>query len=89
MSEVSPRPGAAPEPPTHPDATKTSTVVVIGAGMSGLCAAKSLTNAGYGNVKIIEARDCIGGRTVTKEIGDSGVLVDAGAAWIHGTKGER
>ena len=71
----------------HPDASKkSSSVLVIGAGMSGLCAAKSLTNASYTNVTILEARSHIGGRTVTKEIGNSGVMVDAGAAWMHGTK---
>ena len=85
-NETNPRPGAAPEPPTHPGASKTSSVVVIGAGMSGLCAARALVNAGFTNVKIIEARDYIGGRTVTKEVGNSGVMVDAGAAWMHGTK---
>ena len=54
--------------------------------MSGLCAAKALTNASYTNVTILEARSHIGGRTVTKEIGNTGVMVDAGAAWMHGTK---
>ena len=54
--------------------------------MSGLCAAKALTNASYTNVTILEARPHIGGRTVTKEIGNTGVMVDAGAAWMHGTK---
>jgi len=67
------------------DANKTSNVLVIGAGFSGLCAARALTNAKYTNVQIIEARDYIGGRTVTSEIGNSGVMVDLGAAWVHGT----
>ena len=88
MSETTLRPSSNPkeDPPCHPAATKSSSVIIIGAGMSGLCAARSLTNANYTNVTLLEARSYIGGRTITKQIGDSGVMVDAGAAWIHGTK---
>ncbi|CAN5636900.1 FAD-dependent oxidoreductase [soil metagenome] len=58
-------------------------VVVIGAGFSGLAAARRLTDAGL-RVTVLEARDRIGGRTNTDM--SLGVPVDLGASWIHGTE---
>ena len=60
------------------------TVIVIGAGMAGIMAARTLQDAG-GNVTILEARDRIGGRTHTDH--SLGTSVDLGAAWIHGPNG--
>jgi monoamine oxidase len=59
-------------------------VVVIGAGMAGLAAARHLADAGV-DVTVLEARDRIGGRMWTDS--SLGVPIDLGAAWIHGTKG--
>ena len=43
-------------------------VIIVGAGWSGLAAANYLTEAGITeNVLILEARDCIGGRSYTRE----------------------
>ena len=56
-------------------------VIVIGAGMSGLAAAKDLQSKGK-NVIVLEAQNAIGGRTVTDR--SLGVPLDLGAAWIHG-----
>ncbi|TNE92834.1 MAG: FAD-binding protein [Deltaproteobacteria bacterium] len=56
-------------------------VVVVGAGLSGLTAARALSDAGI-EVVVVEARDRPGGRTWTAEVGDA--RVDMGAAWIHG-----
>ncbi|MFK8020407.1 MAG: FAD-dependent oxidoreductase [Pseudomonadales bacterium] len=58
-----------------------NTVLVIGAGMAGLTAAKELHNAGH-DVRVLEARQRIGGRTHTST--EFGPPLDLGAAWLHG-----
>ena len=60
-------------------------VLVLGAGMAGLGAARVLHDAGA-RVTVIEARDRIGGRTHTSHLWPD-LPVDMGASWIHGTKG--
>ncbi|MEM7002019.1 MAG: FAD-dependent oxidoreductase [Pseudomonadota bacterium] len=56
-------------------------VIVVGAGMAGLAAAKTLKQAGV-DVLVLEARPRIGGRTWTFD--DLGFPLDAGASWLHG-----
>ena len=60
------------------------TIVIIGAGISGLAAAKKLKEKGF-NVIILEAQDKIGGRLRTNRT--LGVAFDEGASWIHGING--
>lgn len=60
-------------------------VLVLGAGMAGLGAARLLQDAGA-RVTVIEARDRIGGRSHTSHLWPD-LPVDMGASWIHGTKG--
>jgi polyamine oxidase len=55
-------------------------VVVVGAGMSGLTVANALTQAGVECV-VLEARDRIGGRLHTVDVGGS--PVDMGGSWIQ------
>jgi monoamine oxidase len=55
-------------------------VVVVGAGIAGLTAARALRLSGV-DVTVVEGRDRIGGRTHTVELG--GTPVDLGASWIH------
>jgi monoamine oxidase len=55
-------------------------VIVIGAGIAGLTAANALTHAGVPCV-VLEARDRIGGRLHTVDVG--GTPVDLGGSWIH------
>ena len=56
-------------------------VLVIGAGIAGLTAARDLAVDGY-DVAILEARERIGGRIWTSH--ELGVPADLGASWIHG-----
>jgi len=59
-------------------------VIVIGAGVSGLAAAKALHAAGYLTLTL-EARDRIGGRIFTDR--NSGATLDMGASWITAREG--
>lgn len=59
-------------------------VLVLGAGMSGLAAARELTNLDY-DVIVLEARNRIGGRVWTDQ--SLGAPLDLGGSWIHGVKG--
>lgn len=63
---------------------KRTSVIVVGAGVSGLAAARKLARAGH-NVTVLEARNRIGGRVWT-DVND-GVPMDVGAGWIHGPDG--
>ena len=70
--------------PIFPTGTKKQ-VLIIGAGIAGLAAAKNLTNAGY-NVTILEARNRLGGRLWTDRKTLS-IPADLGAGWIHNANG--
>ena len=56
-------------------------VVVVGAGAAGLIAARELTRAGL-RVRIVEARERVGGRAWTDRE-PLGVPIDRGCAWLH------
>ncbi|MGC1802041.1 MAG: FAD-dependent oxidoreductase, partial [Solirubrobacterales bacterium] len=44
-------------------------VLVVGAGLAGLTAARELAGAGL-DVRVLEARDRVGGRTLSQSVGD-------------------
>ncbi|HXW47560.1 MAG TPA: flavin monoamine oxidase family protein [Streptosporangiaceae bacterium] len=54
-------------------------VLVVGAGFAGLTAAREVAAAGR-SVLVLEARDRVGGRVVSEEIGD-GKIVEMGGQW--------
>jgi monoamine oxidase len=59
----------------------TNDVLIIGAGMAGLVAARTLAEAGR-RVLVLEAQHRIGGRILTRHIG--GETLELGAEFIHG-----
>jgi monoamine oxidase len=63
---------------------KSERIVVVGGGMSGISAARQLTDDGYTNVTVLEAKDKIGGRITSTNF--AGSLVELGAQWVHGNE---
>jgi monoamine oxidase len=63
-------------------------VVVVGAGISGLQAAYDVQKAGLSCV-VLEARDRVGGKTLSVDPLGEGKVVDLGAAWINSTNQSR
>jgi monoamine oxidase len=55
-------------------------VVVVGAGLAGLVAARELSARGA-SVVVLEARDRVGGRILNHELGD-GKVVEVGGQWL-------
>ena len=49
-----------------------------------MSAAQVLSKFKHFDVKVIEARDRIGGRILSTPINEQGTKVDIGASWIHG-----
>lgn len=67
-------------PKINPQQAKT--IIVVGAGASGIATARELHDAGH-TVTILEARDRIGGRIWT-DTRMANIPLDLGASWIHG-----
>lgn len=59
--------------------TSPPSVVVIGGGISGVAAARALSNSSF-NVTVLESRDRIGGRVHTDY--SFGCPIDMGASWL-------
>jgi monoamine oxidase len=63
-------------------------VVVVGAGLAGLTAARELAGAGL-DVQVLEARDRVGGRTLSQALGDHPEdVVELGGQWVGPTQHE-
>jgi monoamine oxidase len=62
-------------------------VIIVGAGASGLMAARELKRAGR-KVLVLEAARRVGGRILTRKSSDAGVPIELGAEFIHGESPE-
>jgi monoamine oxidase len=62
-------------------------VVIVGAGVAGLAAARRLHSAGA-RVAVLEARDRIGGRILTVRDDRTPVPIELGAEFVHGSADE-
>src|SRR5688572_27764197 len=67
-------------PPRSRRRVRRADVVVVGAGISGLTAARRLVEAGK-SVLVLEANDRVGGRTVNLDVQD-GVTVEGGGSYV-------
>ncbi|XP_019450504.1 PREDICTED: lysine-specific histone demethylase 1 homolog 2-like isoform X2 [Lupinus angustifolius] len=78
--------GVAPSFNSHiPETSFEGGVIVIGAGLAGLAAARQLMSFGY-KVAVLEGNDRPGGRVYTKKVGSEGNVasVDLGGSIING-----
>lgn len=63
-----------------------TTTIIVGAGMSGIMAAKTLSDNGVKDFVILEATNRIGGRMRKETLG--GYAVEMGANWVEGVGGK-
>ncbi|RDX44967.1 amine oxidase [Lentinus brumalis] len=70
----------------HP--TGHGSVLILGGGVAGVIAARTLHERGITNFKIVEARGELGGRLFSQTFGAPGreVTLEMGANWIQGTQ---
>ncbi|BFI29912.1 hypothetical protein AXG93_1988s1270 [Marchantia polymorpha subsp. ruderalis] len=61
-------------------------VIIIGAGMAGIAAGRTLTEMGITNFVILEATDRVGGRIRNTDF--AGMKVEMGANWVEGVNGK-
>jgi len=65
-------------------APKKADVVIVGAGLAGLTAARTIARAGH-SVAVLEARERVGGRTWNRPLA-GGSYIDAGAEFVGPTQ---
>lgn len=66
---------------TNSNAAEVLDIAIVGAGLSGLTAARDLRQAGCESFVVLEARKRVGGRTLNEQLGD-GYISEVGGQWI-------
>ncbi|KDQ23861.1 hypothetical protein PLEOSDRAFT_1079138 [Pleurotus ostreatus PC15] len=74
-----------PQANTNPNAKSNPRILILGAGVAGITAARTLYRNGHHNFLVIEARDEIGGRLRSHTFGN-GTTIELGANWVQGTQ---
>ncbi|KAL1740880.1 amine oxidase [Schizophyllum fasciatum] len=69
-----------PQPPPQPQPR----ILILGAGVAGVIAARTLRERGLTDFVIVEARGEVGGRVRSGRPGDGAYTVEFGANWIQG-----
>ncbi|KUJ23819.1 putative flavin-containing amine oxidase [Mollisia scopiformis] len=82
VAVVSPPPSLSTLTLSSPPEIRLVDVVVVGAGLSGLQAALDIQKAGL-SCAILEARDRVGGKTLSRPLASGKGVVDIGAAWLN------
>ncbi|KAI0632639.1 amine oxidase [Trametes polyzona] len=69
---------------------KDARILILGGGVAGVIAARTLHEQGVNDFIIVEARSELGGRMMSHEFGAAGsrYTVEVGANWVQGTQSE-
>ena len=70
------------------DPLKDASVLILGGGVTGVIAARTLHERGHDNFLIVDARNELGGRMQNKTFGEPGrsFTVEQGPNWVQGTQ---
>ena len=73
---------------TSSTASNHTTVLILGGGMTGIIAARTLHDQGIDDFIILDGKTELGGRIIHKKFGVAGrqVVVEVGPSWIQGTQ---